>query len=113
PNARPGIMGVLGGAMVDPDDDSDFADQARSLAAQSLLGLNGGLAGIAGQAGDVLFGMIINAVKSDTGSNLLSTPSILTLDNEGARILVGQEVPMTSGEVLGDNNSNPFRTIER
>lgn len=113
PSARPGIMGVLGGTMVDPDDDSDFADQARSIAAQSLLGLNGGLAGIAGKAGDVLFGMIINAVKSDTGSNLLSTPSILTLDNEGARILVGQEVPMTSGEVLGDNNSNPFRTIER
>src|SRR3546814_4869628 len=37
----------------------------------------------------------------------------MTLDNEPARILVGQEVPVTSGEVLGDSNSNPFRTIER
>ena len=113
PNSKPGIMGLLGGAAVDPDDDSDLAQQARNIAAQSLLGLSGGLAGVAGRTGDLLFGMIINAVKSDTGSNLLSTPSILTLDNEGARILVGQEVPLTSGEVLGDNNSNPFRTIER
>src|SRR3546814_16149378 len=37
----------------------------------------------------------------------------MTLDNGPARILVGQEVPVTSGEVLGDSNSNPFRTIER
>src|SRR3546814_3548303 len=70
-------------------------------------------AGIGGSAGNTLFGLVINAVKSDTGSNLLSTPSIMTLDNEPARILVGQEVPVTSGEVLGDSNSNPFRTIER
>ncbi|OYX93830.1 MAG: type II secretion system protein GspD, partial [Caulobacter sp. 35-67-4] len=47
------------------------------------------------------------------GVVLLSTPSIMTLDNEEARILVGQEVPITTGEVLGDSNSNPFRTIQR
>ena len=112
PSSQPGIMGLIAGAAAGSDD-SAWAQSARSAAANSLLGLSGGLAGIAGQAGDVLFGAIITAVRSDTGSNLLSTPSILTLDNEPARILVGQEVPLTSGEVLGDANSNPFRTIER
>lgn len=111
-SSQPGIMGLIAGAAAG-DDDSAWAQSARNAAASSLLGLSGGLAGIAGQAGDVLFGAIITAVRSDTGSNLLSTPSILTLDNEPARILVGQEVPLTSGEVLGDANSNPFRTIER
>lgn len=82
-------------------------------AVRSLLGLNGGLLGLAGESSDALFGLIIDAVASDDASNLLSTPSILTLDNEEARILVGQEVPITTGEVLGDANTNPFRTIQR
>src|SRR3546814_678121 len=113
PNASgPGINELVGAGLL-KDDDSDLAQVARRAALQSLLGLTGGLAGIGGSAGNTLFGLVINAVKSDTGSNLLSTPSIMTLDNEPARILVGQEVPVTSGEVLGDSNSNPFRTIER
>ena len=113
PNASGPRIGELVGAGLLKDDDSDLAETARKAALQSLLGLTGGLAGIGGSAGNTLFGLVINAVKSDTGSNLLSTPSIMTLDNEPARILVGQEVPVTSGEVLGDSNSNPFRTIER
>ncbi|MCD9046066.1 type II secretion system secretin GspD [Luteimonas sp. MHLX1A] len=82
-------------------------------AVNSLLGYNGGLMGLAGNTGSAMFGLIIDAVRSDTSSNLLSTPSILTLDNEEARILVGQEIPVTTGEVLGDANTNPFRTIQR
>lgn len=112
PSADTQLMPLLGGALL-KDDDSALGDAARNAALQSLLGINGSLTGLAGESGDLLFGAIINAVKSDTGSNLLSTPSILTLDNEKARILVGQEVPITTGEVLGDANSNPFRTIER
>ncbi len=117
PSSSVGIMpiaaGVAAGAPGEDDDGNPLLDAARAAALNSLLGLTGGLAGIAGSSGDAVFGMIINAVKSDTGSNLLSTPSILTLDNEQARILVGQEVPITTGEVLGDSNSNPFRTIQR
>src|SRR5690606_4703996 len=94
------------------DDDGVF-DVARQAAVQSLLGINGALGGIAGSNDNATFGLIIDAVNSDTASNLLSTPSILTLDNEEARILVGQNVPTTSGEVLGDNHRNPFRTIQR
>jgi len=56
---------------------------------------------------------VINAVKSDTASNVLSTPSIMTLDNQEAKILVGQEVPMTTGEALSPNFDNAFRTVQR
>ncbi|MEN1970766.1 type II secretion system secretin GspD [Luteimonas sp. MJ204] len=118
PGAGAGIMPLAGGWYAeqqrrDGNDDDGVLDLARQAAVQSLLGINGALGGIAGSNDNATFGLIIDAVNSDTASNLLSTPSILTLDNEEARILVGQEVPTTSGEVLGDNNSNPFRTIER
>ncbi|WP_115552969.1 type II secretion system secretin GspD [Xanthomonas arboricola] len=114
--ASPGIVPLAtaaAGTRSGNDDDDSVLEQARNVAAQSLLGLSGGLIGLAGQSNDAVFGMIIDAVKSDTGSNLLSTPSIMTLDNEQARILVGQEVPITTGEVLGAANDNPFRTIQR
>ncbi|MBB1472425.1 type II secretion system secretin GspD [Luteimonas sp. MC1782] len=121
PGANPGIMPIAGGVAAQRarnannggDDEDSVLDLARNVAVQSLLGLNGALGGIAGGNDNATFGLIIDAVKSDTASNLLSTPSILTLDNEEARILVGQEVPTTTGEVLGDSNSNPFRTIQR
>lgn len=118
PGAGAGIMPIAGGWYAEQqhragqDDDGVF-DVARQAAVQSLLGINGALGGIAGSNDNATFGLIIDAVNSDTASNLLSTPSILTLDNEEARILVGQNVPTTSGEVLGDNHSNPFRTIQR
>jgi len=60
-----------------------------------------------------LFGVVLNAVQSDTDSNVLSTPFVTTMDNVPAVFLVGQEVPFSSGETLGNNNSNPFRTITR
>ena len=59
------------------------------------------------------WGAIIQAVSSDTNSNLLSTPSITTLDNEEAYFIVGQEVPIITGSQTGSNNSNPFQTVER
>jgi general secretion pathway protein D len=46
-------------------------------------------------------------------SNILSTPSITTIDNQAARILVGQEIPITTGEALADNFDNRFRTVQR
>ncbi|WP_394004713.1 type II secretion system secretin GspD [Luteimonas sp. WGS1318] len=115
-NGGPGITSLAGGALAgrrNDDDDDALGDAARQAAAQALLGLSGGLLGFAAERDNTLFGLIINAVKTDTGSSLLSTPSILTLDNEDARIMVGQEVPITTGEVLSGNNDNPFRTIDR
>jgi len=55
----------------------------------------------------------LNALKEDTKSNVLSTPSVMTLDNETASILVGQQIPVTTGETLSSNNDNPFRTVQR
>ena len=82
-------------------------------AAAQLAGINGGVAGLALQSGNAIFGAIINAVRSDNSSNILSTPSIMTLDNQEAHFLVGQEIPVTTGEALSPNFDNTFRTVQR
>jgi general secretion pathway protein D len=82
-------------------------------AAGQLAGINGGVAGLALQSGNAIFGAIINAVRSDNSSNILSTPSIMTLDNQEAHFLVGQEIPVTTGEALSPNFDNTFRTVQR
>ncbi len=58
---------------------------------------------------------LIRALSGDAETNLLSTPSIVTLDNQEAEIIVGQNVPFVTGESTStsSNTSNPFRTIER
>lgn len=99
-----GALGATGGTV---------DDATRAAALSSLTGLGGGTIGIGGQSGDVLFGAILNAVETDDDSNVLSTPFITTLDNQSATFLVGQEIPITTGETLGTTNLNPFRTFER
>lgn len=79
----------------------------------SLGGLSGGNVGVGVIGNDVSFAVLIRAIRSETGSNILSQPSIITLDNEEASIIVGQEVPFITGQTVGDNNRNPFQTIER
>ncbi len=66
-------------------------------------------------AGDQGWGALISALNSDSSSNILATPSILTLDNEEAEIVVGREVPFQTGSFTSGNNAatNPFNTIER
>lgn len=61
------------------------------------------------------FGALITALSSNSKSNLLSTPSLLTLDNQEAEILVGQNVPFQTGSYTTDSSgaNNPFTTIER
>jgi len=61
------------------------------------------------------FGALITALSSNSKSNLLSTPSLLTLDNQEAEILVGQNVPFQTGSYTTDaaGANNPFTTIER
>jgi len=63
----------------------------------------------------ISFVTLIRALSGDSESNLLSTPSIVTLDNQEAEIIVGQNVPFITGETTSAANSviNPFRTIER
>ena len=63
----------------------------------------------------ISFGAVITAIANNSDANLLSTPSILTLDNQEAKILVGTEVPFRTGSftTTGDGTSNPFTTVNR
>ncbi len=63
----------------------------------------------------ISFGAVITALATHSDANLLSTPSILTLDNQEAKILVGREVPFRTGSftTTGDGTSNPFTTVQR
>jgi general secretion pathway protein D len=63
----------------------------------------------------ISFGGVVTALATHADANLLSTPSILTLDNKEAHILVGREVPFRTGSftTTGDGTSNPFTTVQR
>ena len=63
----------------------------------------------------ISFGAVITAIANNSDANLLSTPSVLTLDNQEAKILVGTEVPFRTGSftTTGDGTSNPFTTVNR
>ncbi len=87
-----------------PDVKGDY-----TLLAQALGGINGTMWGVVKDG----WGAVIQAVSSDTNSNILATPSITTLDNEEAYFIVGQEVPIITGSATGNNNNNPFQTVER
>ena len=66
------------------------------------------------QLGGDRFNALISALASDTNNNILSTPSLLTLDNQEASILVGQNVPLKSStQNSSGNNDNPFTTFTR
>ena len=85
-----------------------------SNAVASILNSKGLVAGIGDlTAGEDNFAVLINAIQEDQNSNILSKPSILAMDNETAKSSDGQEIPVTTGESLGSNNSNPFRTTSR
>lgn len=91
-----------------------FGTELQGAAVQSLLNATGGFGGVATQLGkNGVLGAIINAVRSDSTSNLLSTPSVTTMDNQQASLLVGQQVPVTTGEALSNNFDNQFRTVQR
>ena len=85
-----------------------------SSAVASILNSKGLVAGIGDlTSGEDNFAVLINAIQEDQNSNILSKPSILAMDNETAKSSDGQEIPVTTGESLGSNNSNPFRTTSR
>ena len=64
----------------------------------------------------VRYGLILKALQTDSAANILSTPSIVTLDNEEAEIIVAQNLPFITGQFTGVGTvdpANPFQTIER
>ncbi|MBT2187151.1 type II secretion system secretin GspD [Sphingobium nicotianae] len=133
-NAQPNILTLAGAiaanklstqetVVVAPDgtrttttttENGGLVNQLQGAAVSSLQAARGGFGGVATELGrNGIFGAIINAVQADTQSNILSTPSVLTLDNQVAKILVGQEVPISTGEALSQNFDNKFRTVQR
>jgi general secretion pathway protein D len=118
--SSPDLLALTGALITDSldgqnGDGAAGASNLRDLAIGSLLGARGGAFGVGGQIGDdgALFGVILNALEADADSNVLSKPQVMVLDNEEASLIVGQEIPITTGETLGSNNTNPFRQIER
>lgn len=108
-----GILSSFPGAGLDPVTllgaaGGNSSDVAGALA--DAKGLNIGLGTRNGRNG---FGAILHAIASNDDANILSTPSIITMDNEEASIIVGQEVPFITGSTTGSNNTNPFTTITR
>ena len=74
--------------------------------------------GAADLAGDTQWGFLLRALEGDASTNILSTPTLVTLDNEEAEIVVAQNVPFITGQFTNtgsgtDSAVNPFQTIER
>ncbi len=93
--------------------DFNVGDLAAALAQSSGLSLGWGSVD-----DDLSMTVILNALESQTNANILSTPSLLTLDNQEAYITVGQNVPFVTGSFTntgagGDGAQNPFQTIQR
>ena len=105
----PDLLAITGNAIEGGD-----SATLGALATNSLLNTQGLVAGFGNidKDGDSFLG-ILNAIEEDQNSNILSTPSIIAMDNEPANLVIGQEIPITTGESLGANNANPFRTTSR
>ena len=105
--AGPDLLATIGAV-------SDSTDVSLGATATSaLLNTQGLIAAFGDLTGSDSFVGIINAIAQDTNSNILSTPSLLAMDNELATSIIGQEIPITTGESLGSSNANPFRTTSR
>lgn len=81
----------------------------------SIPNLGNGLSlGLGNITSDNRFAVLLRAIASDDKSNVLSTPSLVTLDNEEAEIIVGQNVPFLTGTTQTTGGlANPFQTIQR
>jgi len=95
----------------------DVAANPASVGPGLNLGVVRGTINVPG-VGEILnLGFLARALESDANANILATPNLLTLDNEEARIIIGQNVPFITGQFTatgtGSGALNPFQTIER
>ena len=98
------IISENGATTINPEKEGDL-----SALTQLLAGYSGTAVGVV--KGDWM--ALVQAVKADSSSNVLSTPSITTLDNQEAFFMVGQDVPVLTGSTTGSVNKNPYNTVER
>ena len=108
---KPGTPGTTvtteNGTTVNPNGNDIEGDY--TILAQVLGTMRGGMWGLV----DNDWGAILQAISTDTNSNILATPHITTLDNQEASFLVGSEVPIITGSAASSGNNNPFQTVER
>jgi len=119
------VDGSSGTSSTYPIGAANFADEGGSLG--SIIGsivegtipaLGSGLnLGLGGESsGGTRFGVLLRALATDASTNILSTPSLTTLDNQEAEIIVGQNVPFKTGSYTTDGGGgqvNPFTTVQR
>lgn len=100
---------ALAGSLIEDGENATLSNVASS----SLLQSSGLVSGFGDLSGGDSFAGIISAVADDQNSDVLSTHTVIAMDNEPANLVIGQEIPITTGESLGSNNTNPFRTTSR
>ncbi len=113
-------VGVITGFATGGDNLIQQASAALSSSGTPLPPGNGITAGVIQQnsKGQLGLGVLARALETDAKANILSMPNLITLDNEEARIIVGQNVPFITGQFTtaasgGSAGVNPFQTIER
>jgi general secretion pathway protein D len=101
-----GILPLLPGV-------GDILDGSVAALPETLPNPGDGLSlGLLGAVGSTQIAVLVSALQGDSSSNILSTPSLLTLDNEEAEIVVGQNVPFIVGRSIEDSGQ-AFDTIRR
>lgn len=107
-----GLIGASNFSTAGPSILSGIANPA------GLLSSNGGVLGLGiGNNKKPYFGILLNALAGDAATNILSTPTLIAMDNQEAEIVVGKNVPFVTGSYTGTGGSttpsNPFQTIDR
>jgi general secretion pathway protein D len=109
-NATPQSVAPLG-------DGSGGSDPIVDVAKAISTGVQSAILGVGRLDDDLSFSVLIQALQKNREANILSTPTLLTLDNEEATFVVGQNVPFVTGSYTSTGNSSnpdsPFQTVER
>ena len=106
------------GAQNYADEGGSLGSIVGSVVAGTIPALGSGLnLGLGGESSNgTRFGVLLRALATDGSTNILSTPSLTTLDNQEAEIIVGQNVPFRTGSYTTDGGGgqvNPFQTVQR
>ncbi|CAG1015468.1 partial Secretin GspD 2, partial [Burkholderiaceae bacterium] len=123
-SGKKGDSNIVAGGTSFGDGSSNIIDLSvaaaggRATAGPALLNMpNGFNIGVLKNLGNGLYGLsaIARVLQSQTNTNIVSTPNLITLDNEEAKIIVGSNVPFITGQFTntGTATTNPFQTIER
>jgi len=116
---RNNVQGFGGTNFGAPDSGNNIVSGSVNLSSlgQGLnLGLLNGTIAIPGLGVITNLALLIRSLEQDANANILSTPTLLTLDNEEARIIVGQNIPFVTGQYATTGSSStvqPFQTFER